>query len=611
MKQTLTRFSNLKAALAVLALSASSALGTSQALAQHIAAGGYHTLYTCGNGLVQGWGGNGSGQLADASYADQASPIQVSGISGVTAIAGGDYHSLALKSNGTVWSWGANWEGQLGDGTWSDQVTPVQVSGLTNVTAIAAGYHSLALKSNGTVVGWGANTFGELGNGSQYTSNNTPVTVSGLTNVVAIAAGVYHSMALKSDGTVWTWGANWYGGLGTGGSLWTNQTTPAQVSGLSGIVAIAAGDYHSVALKNDGTVWVWGANGSGQVGDGSYNDQYVPVQVTGLTGVTAISAGSAYSMVIGSNGTVWAWGANGNGQLGDGSFTDQTAPVQVSGLTGITEISGGYYHASALKDDGTIWGWGNNWNGQLADASFTDQGTPVQASGAAAAPAVSVTSAGSVCGQNTIYIGYGPSALNLSAAATGGAPAYTYTWSASSITTPTRSVSPLATTTYTVTVKDANNCLATASIAVKVKDVRCGNKNDKVQVCHNGSVNCVAPNAVAAHLGHGDCLGECTTASNAKSLNYAGSNLQGAEASIALFPNPAHNTLNVELKDIGTGYRSYQVTDISGRVVLSKTLADEVYSDVTSVNITSLAPGIYILRIATDSGAIMQRFTVQ
>jgi len=232
-------------------------------------------------------------------------------------IAAGLYHSITLKSDGTVWTWGDNQHGQLGDGTATDRTTPVQVQGLTGVVAIAGGsYHSLALKSDGTVWAWGSNSSGQLGNGTT-TKSYTPMQVQGLTGVVAIAAGGKHSLALKSDGTVWAWGDNWYGQLGNGTT--TNRFTPVQVQGLTGVVAIAGGYYHTIALKQDGTVWTWGYNWYGQLGDGTSSPhRTTPVQVQGLTGVVAIAGGYYHTVALKQDGTVWTWGSDSYGQLGDG-----------------------------------------------------------------------------------------------------------------------------------------------------------------------------------------------------------------------------------------------------------------------------------------------------
>ncbi len=352
------------------------------------AAGDLHSLAMKSDGTVWAWGWNEHGQLGDGTNTNRKTPVQVSDLTDVDAVAGGWAHSLALTSDGTVRAWGDNSDGELGDGTNTDRKTPVQVSGLTDVAAIAGGgYHSLAVKSDGgatTVWAWGYNHFGQLGDGTN-TDRKTPVQVSGLTGVDVIAGGGYHSLAVKSDGgttTVWAWGDNEYGQLGNGTT--TASTTPVQVSGLTDVAAIAGGEYHSLALKSDGTVWAWGGNDYGQLGNGTTATSTTPVQVTGLSDVVAIAGGESYSLAVKSDGgtvTVWAWGRNNNGQLGNSTTTASTTPVQVSGLTDIDSIAvaAGGHHGLAVKSDCTVWTWGRNDYGQLGDGTNTESTTPVQA----------------------------------------------------------------------------------------------------------------------------------------------------------------------------------------------------------------------------------------
>jgi alpha-tubulin suppressor-like RCC1 family protein len=196
---------------------------------------------------------------------------------------------------------------------------------------------------------------------------------------VQISAGRNHSMAIKDDGSVWAWGYNKYGQLGDGST--TDKSCPIQVPGLTHISMIAAGDSHSLAMKDDGSVWAWGRNGSGQLGDGSITNRSCPVRVPGLSHISMIAAGFFHSMAIKDDGSVWAWGDNYYGQLGDGSITDKNSPVKVNGLSHVTMIAAGYFHSLAIKDDGSVWAWGYNDNGQLGDGSTTNRNSPVQVLG--------------------------------------------------------------------------------------------------------------------------------------------------------------------------------------------------------------------------------------
>ena len=311
-----------------------------------LSAGGDHSLGVKSDGSVWAWGSNGSGQLGDGTTTDRLTPVRVSGLSGVVAVAAGANHSLALKSDGSVWAWGYNVYGQLGDGTTISRTTPVQVNGLSGIVALGAGGdHSLGVKSDGSVWAWGYNLLGQLGDGTT-TDRLTPVRVSGLSGVVAVAAGANHSLALKSDGSVWAWGSNGWGQLGVTG---TDRPTPVQVSGLSGVVAVDADSVNSLALKSDGSVWAWGSNLYGQLGDGSTtSSRSMPVQVSGLSGAVAVSAGYYHSLALKSDGTLWAWGDNDTGQLGDGGSVSRSRPVRVLGLQGAAAVSAGGYSSLAV-----------------------------------------------------------------------------------------------------------------------------------------------------------------------------------------------------------------------------------------------------------------------
>lgn len=301
----------------------------------------------------------------------------------VRQIAAGYGHVLALKGDGTVWAWGYNKYGQLGDGTYNDSLEPVQVEGLRGITAIAAGKDvSLALKNDGTVWAWGSNSYGQVGEGSlNYPGTTVPIPVNGLNNIKAISAGSSHCLASQADGTVWAWGDNRHGVLGDG----TNESrfTPAR-SKIYNVKAFDAGDTHALAVREDGNVWSWGYNYRGQLGMGGTSlsdlgrlsfgpeaDSFNPDIVRGISGVKSVAAGGSHSVALADDGTVWTWGSNSDGQLGTGKAggSDVTSPMQVSGLDGVTDIDAGLYHTLALKSDGSVWAWGSNAEGQAGNRS--------------------------------------------------------------------------------------------------------------------------------------------------------------------------------------------------------------------------------------------------
>lgn len=301
---------------------------------------------------------------------------------------GNDGNDLVLQwKNVRPFAWGQGTHGKLGRDSTANSAVPVAV--LTNdalwnkavVSGAAGAGHSLAVCSDGSVASWGLNTFGQLGNDST-TPSWVPVAVTngslGGKLVVAVSAGVDHSLALCSDGSVYSWGRNTSGQLGDGTTSQRNRPVAVSASGiLSGktVIAISAGSNHSLALCSDGILVAWGWNANGELGNGGGSDSPVPVVVSGgaLTGktVVAIAAGANHSLALCSDGTLVAWGINNNGQLGDNTTTGRTRPVAVVTSSGalagkiITGVAAGGAHSLALCSDGTIAAWGQNIYGQL------------------------------------------------------------------------------------------------------------------------------------------------------------------------------------------------------------------------------------------------------
>jgi len=374
---------------------------------------------------VWAWGDNNLCQLGDNTMVTRSGPVQVMEdplaippvyLENVTMVAAGYRFSLARKGDGTVWGWGFNGFSKLGLGADTElrkcsavQVTdPTDPSGLlTGVTAVSAGEnHALALKNEGSVVAWGLNMSGQLGDNFAAVNfspvpvrvvenaGTTPVTY--LTNVIAISAGSTQNMALKADGSVWSWG--------DGVGIATQVTDPTDPSGnLVAVTHIAAGAGFSLVLKNDTTVWAWGSNSYGQLGDNTTITRSNPIPVLGpggvgqLTGITSIAAGEMGSMALHSDGTVWSWGNNGYGALGsndDGQVVSYSAvPVQVvqsaagAPTVYLTNVAGidSSFHGLALKNDGTAWSWGMNISGQLGNGAV-DGAPPPWVSHAYAGP---------------------------------------------------------------------------------------------------------------------------------------------------------------------------------------------------------------------------------
>ncbi|PVZ52353.1 RCC1 domain-containing protein [Arthrobacter sp. H-02-3] len=351
--------------------------------AVNIATGQYSaTTYALkSDGTVWAWGSNRYGQLGTGTTTSSLFPVLVKGLTGVKAIATDGFRTFAIKTDGTVLAWGEN-NGQLGIGTTAIATKPVQVKGLSSVQSIAISSNATyALKTDGTVWAWGANFYGQLGNGTKTTSLS-PVQVKGLSNIKRLSPTFESAYALKTDGTVWAWGDNSGGLLGTGTG--TDSTTPAQVHGVSGVGDIAAGGGgEAYAVKTDGTLWAWGGNAFGQLGNGTKTTSTSPVRVAGVAGVQKVIADGYSTFAIKTDGTVWAWGGNFHGQLGTGSIASGVpTPAPIPGLGGVKDVIIAGYAAHAVKIDGTEWGWGSNFNGELGSGtSGADRPSPVQVKG--------------------------------------------------------------------------------------------------------------------------------------------------------------------------------------------------------------------------------------
>jgi uncharacterized repeat protein (TIGR03803 family)/autotransporter-associated beta strand protein len=398
-----------------------------------------YSLAVKGDGSIWAWGDNTYGELGVGSFTSSNTPVQVPTPSGMIAVVGsrGD-QTLALKNDGTLWSWGFNDHGQLGNSTTANSNLPAPVANLTGVITVAAGYsQSLAVKSDGTIWGWGYNEDdSDVGAGMAEFQNSLPTPVANLTGVIAIAAGKSHYLAVESDGSVWSWNDVTPGQVSDGVTV-TGSASAVQVQGLTGITHVSCGTYFDMALRNDGTVWTWGQNIDGELGDGTNTDSQSPVQVmtssgplTGITaittstghwgmaldgnghvwtwgdneegelgngdntdtdtnlaamissstlsGVAAISAGSSHGLVLTTGGHVWTWGGNSFGELGNNSFTiGSNVPVEISGLSGVTALAGGYYHTVALTGTKTVMAWGDNSEGELGTGNNTGSDAPV------------------------------------------------------------------------------------------------------------------------------------------------------------------------------------------------------------------------------------------
>jgi alpha-tubulin suppressor-like RCC1 family protein len=328
-------------------------------------------LWLCGYNI--------NGQLGDNTTTNRSSPVQtIAWGTNWKQASSGASHTAAIKTDGTLWNWGVNF-GNLGDNTITSRSSPVQtITFGTNWKQVDAGSnYTAAIKTDGTLWTWGDNTYGQLGDNSTSRKSSPVQTVAFGNNWKQVACG-YHTAAIKTDGTLWTWGYNNNGQLGD--NTITNKSSPVQTVAFgTNWKQVSAGRYHTAAIKTDGTLWTWGDNIRGQLGDNTTTDKSSPVQTVAFgTNWKQVSCGY-HTAAIKTNGTLWTWGDNGNGQLGDNTRTIKSSPVQtITFGTNWKQVSAGYVNTAAIKTDGTLWTWGNNSRGQLGDNTVDSKSSPVQ-----------------------------------------------------------------------------------------------------------------------------------------------------------------------------------------------------------------------------------------
>jgi alpha-tubulin suppressor-like RCC1 family protein len=299
-----------------------------------VSGGGEHSLGVRQNGTAWSWGQ--VGKLGNnTTTGDVSSPVSVvGGFTDWCNISAGTNFSLAIRTNSTIWSWGAQAEGQLGDGTTTTRSSPVSVvGGFTDWCQVSAGNnHSAAVRTNGTIWGWGCNAGGRLGDNNTANVSSPVSVVGGLTNWCGVSAGGKHTLGLNTSGVLWAWGYGSYGRLGDNSTA--GKSSPVSVvGGFTDWCQISAGKYHSAAVRTNGTLWTWGYGHQGQIGDNAgVVIRSSPVSVVGgFTDWCQATAGSQDSFGLRSNGTIWSWGCNGSGRLGDGTTTNRSSPVSVVG----------------------------------------------------------------------------------------------------------------------------------------------------------------------------------------------------------------------------------------------------------------------------------------
>ena len=329
------------------------------------------------------WGNGGNVQLGTNATTNRSTPVTTSaGGTNWKQLYSANLHTTAIKTDGTLWTWGNGRYGRLGNAVTTGNIsTPVTTfAGGTNWKQVSGGNTlTAAIKTDGTLWIWGLATLGRLGNGITTGNVSTPVTTfAGGTNWKQVSGGGSHCAAIKTDGTLWTWGNGGNAQLGT--NAVTDKSTPVTTfAGGNNWKQVSAGNLHTAAIKTDGTLWTWGSGDSGRLGNAVTTNVSTPVTTfAGGTNWKQVSAGGFHCAAIKTDGTLWTWGNGANGRLGNASTTNVSTPVTTfAGGSSWKQVSSGGYHMAAIKTDGTLWTWGNGTLAQLGNNSATSVSTPV------------------------------------------------------------------------------------------------------------------------------------------------------------------------------------------------------------------------------------------
>lgn len=322
---------------------------------------GNSTIAIKNNGTLWAWGLNNSGQLGDGTNINRSIPVQIGTSNNWKHISAGYTSCYAIKNDGTLWAWGYNGAGHLGDGTLINRNVPTQIGTSNDWKIVEAGNYSiLALKNNGTLWAWGNTLSGPLGNGT-LNNSTVPIQIGTNNDWKEIANNDKHRLALKTNGTLWAWGYNQYGELGNGSTSTTFTLSPIQIGSDNTWKEISVGQSHSMGIKNDGTLWGWGFNLDGRIGDGTNINKSIPTQITSENNWLVICAGQSSTYAIKNDSSLWAWGYNQYGDLGDGTNVTKFIPTQTSNSKNWTKVTS--YHA--INTTKQLFSWGKNDYGQL------------------------------------------------------------------------------------------------------------------------------------------------------------------------------------------------------------------------------------------------------
>lgn len=604
-----------------------------------VVAGSIHTAAIKTNGTLWTWGTNSYGQLGAGD--SRATPEQVGTATNWNTITAGNRHTVALKTNGTLWAWGFNSSNELGDGTtiqrdvptqigtatnWQSvatnglasrtyaiktdstlwrwgfvtqgiEATPTQIGTDTNWQTISFGEsHVLVKKVNGSLWSMGVNNEGQLGLGNYESTSSFADIVCPETLVIpqtcykTVTKGDFYTLAIKTDNTLWAWGYNNYGQLGDGTN--TNRSTPTQIGTSGTWKSIAAGESHTIAIKTNGTLWAWGYNNYGQLGDGTTATyRNAPVQIGTATNWKSVATGISHNVAVKTDGTLWAWGKNDYNQLGDGSYLGQNAPIQIGTESNWKSVAAGQNHTLAIKTDGTLWAWGRNNYGQLGDATYTNRNQPVQIGSATDWQLVSTRKDFSTAkkANGTLYTWGGFSAApNMPTQLVNGSD-----WqNVSEGTTNTLGIKTNG-TLWIWGLENSSSFVQPIQVgaATTWQTIAAGNQDD-IAIRTDGSLWAWGINNYG-QIGDGTTIGKGVPKALDCYTSVLGNEDFEVTRALKMFPNPANDLVTISFEKEIEGVAIY---NILGQEVLSKS----INAMEGSFDVSNLSSGTYFVRVAVD-----------
>jgi len=344
---------------------------------KQISSGGSHTVVIGTDGSLWAWGSNQYGDLGDGTTIGKNTPTKIGTDINWKSVSAGNNYTVAIKTDGSLWAWGLNNNGQLGDGQINNSKTnygylykdtPTRIGAETNWESVSAGYnHTVAIKTDGSLWKWG--------------SELTPTRVGADNDWVSISAGNLYTQATKTDGSLWAWGSNQLGKLGDGTTV-LSRNAPTRIGTETNWKSVSAGSMHTMAIKTDGSLWGWG-NMYYKPVDGTGTGVTIPTQIGTDNNWVFVFAGDNHTIAIKTDGSLWAWGKNDFGQLGDGTTIEISTPTRIGTDINWKSVSGGdsgagWFYTTAIKTDGSLWVWGDNRAEQLGDGTTTSRRTPTQ-----------------------------------------------------------------------------------------------------------------------------------------------------------------------------------------------------------------------------------------